>query len=204
MLFSPFLSDPVMTRIEAALEPVDIPDDTHTVKHDRQKPASILMPLVRRDRDWQVLFTRRPMHMPSHAGQISFPGGRTETGESPLAGALRETREEVGISADHIHLLGRLPSFNAVSFFRVTPFVGIVLPEADIIPCPREVGEVFELPLSFLMDTENHVERKVETGGEVHTFYDMPWPDRKKATHNVWGMTAMMLYRLYQRAFEET
>lgn len=201
MKFEPYLTDPVIEQIKSGLEPLAFSDETYAVKRDGQRAASVLMPLFPRDDGWHVLFTRRPLHMKNHAGQISFPGGRTEAGETPLEGALRETQEEVGIEADNIFPIGRLPSFNAVSKFRVTPFVGIVDPSVEIIPEPAEVDEAFELPFAFFMNPDNHVERRLSYNGDEHILYDMPWPRQDDIVHNVWGMTAMMIYRLYQRAF---
>lgn len=201
MKFKTYLADPLIEQIKTGLEPLAFSDETYATKRDGQRPASVLMPLVHRDAGWNVLFTRRPEHMKNHAGQISFPGGRTEEGESPLDGALRETHEEVGIGAHDILPIGRLASFNAVSEFRVTPYVGIIDPGAEIIPEPAEVDEAFEIPFSFFMNPENHIERRIEFNGQEHILYDMPWPQKHGATHNVWGMTAMMMYRLYQRAF---
>ena len=197
------LDDALIKRITAMLSSVDMCDDSHIPKRGGQRPASVLIPLVKRD-EWHVLLTSRPMHLPTHPGQISFPGGRTEAGENPCQGALRETFEEVGIAANDIHLLGRLPSFNAVSEFRVTPFVGVLNPAAKIIPCPREVEETMEIPFAFFMDTNNHIPRKVEFDGRAHKLYDMPWPSADNPTWHVWGMTAMMLYRLYQGIYDET
>ena len=201
-MFSAYLADPLIAKITGALEPIDIDGDTHIPKREGQRPAAVLMPLVQRENEWQVLLTRRPMHLPRHPGQIAFPGGRTEAGELPCEAALRETHEEVGIAARDIHLLGRLPSFNAASEYRVTPFVGLLNPAAKIIPDPGEVEEVFEVPFSFFMDRNNHVRREVEFEGEMHILFDMPWPAKDNPTHHVWGMTAMMMYRLYQRGFE--
>ncbi len=198
-MFSQELKDPVITNIMAALLPVSIQGDTHVPKRDGQRPASVLMPLVRREAGWQVLLTKRPLHLQNHPGQVAFPGGRTETGETPCEGALRETCEEVGITSDHIHLLGRLPSFNAVSEYRVTPYVGLFSPRAKIMADPGEVEEVFEVPLDFFMDETNHVRREIEINGEHHILYDMPWPNQDNMVHHIWGMTAMMMYRLYQR-----
>ncbi len=192
------LDDPLIKRVGAVLKTVDMCDDSHIPKREGQRPATVLMPLVKRD-EWKVLLTRRPMHMPTHPGQISFPGGRTEPGETPCEGALRETHEEVGVVASDVHLLGRLPSFNAVSEFRVTPFVGVLNPSAKIIPCASEVEETIEIPFGFFMNAQNHVSRKVEFEGAVHQLYDMPWPNTDKPTWHVWGMTAMMMYRLFQR-----
>jgi len=201
MKFESYLADPLIEKIKTGLEPLAFADDTHAAKRHGQRPASVLMPLVSRADGWNVLLTRRPQHMNNHAGQISFPGGRTEAGETPLEGALRETHEEVGIRKDEIFPIGRLPSFNAVSEFRVTPYVGIFDPNAQIIPEPAEVDEAFEIPFHFFMDPVNHVERRVEFNGQEHILYDMPWPHQDNITHHVWGMTAMMIYRLYQRAF---
>ena len=142
-MFSAQLQDPIITKITSALLPVGICGDTHIPKRDGQKQASVLMPLVRRENEWQILLTKRPLHLENHPGQIAFPGGKTETGETPCEGALRETQEEVGIEAHHIHLLGRLPSFNAASQYRITPYVGLFSPQAKIIPDPGEVEEAF-------------------------------------------------------------
>ncbi len=201
MTFKNQLKHPLITQVQSGLEMLDFVDDTFVAKRDGQRQASVLMPLVYRNEDWHVLLTRRPKHMKNHAGQISFPGGRTEKGEMPLEGALRETFEEVGIGSHDIHTLGRLPSFNAVSEFRVTPFVGVINPDAKIIPEPNEVEEAFEIPFTFFMDPSNHVERRIDYNGVQHILYDMPWPHKDNIQHDVWGMTAMMMYRLYQRAF---
>jgi len=203
-MFREFLADPLIVKITSALEPIDIDCDTHIPKRDGQRPAAVLMPLVMRSDEWHVLLTRRPMHLPKHPGQIAFPGGRTEAGELPREAALRETHEEVGIAAHNVHLLGRLPSFNAVSEYRVTPFVGLLNPLAEIIPDPGEVDEAFEIPFSFFMNRANHVERRVDYEGKMHILFDMPWPNKDDPTHHVWGMTAMMMYRLYQRGFDKT
>jgi len=119
------------------------------------------MPLIKR-REWVVLLTQRPMTMPRHPGQISFPGGRRESFETAMEAALRETEEEVGIAPQDIHVLGRLPSFNAVSEYRVTPYVG-----------------------------------------KEHRLYDMPYEGPDGIHRNIWGMTAMMMRRLYERGFAD-
>jgi len=196
------LDDPLIHSISKVLEPVGMCDDSHIPKRDGQRPATVLVPLIKRN-EWMVLLTRRPLHMPTHAGQISFPGGRTEAGETPCQGALRETHEEVGVVAKDIHLLGRLPSFNAMSEFRVTPFVGVLNPAAKIIPCPDEVEDTLEVPFAFFMDANNHVPRTIDFEGSTHKLYDMPWPNAENPTWHIWGMTAMMMYRLYQGIYDE-
>jgi len=190
----------MISKVREGLLPVDISDGADVIKRKGQRGASVLMPLVMRD-EWQVILTQRPETMPSHAGQIAFPGGKREDGESALQAALRETEEEVGLASADITVLGRLPSFNATGEYRVTPFVGIVSSEAVIIPDAREVADVFETPLSFVMDEQNHVPRDVFFQGKNHRLFDMPYESSDGKHRNIWGMTAMMMYRLYQRSF---
>lgn len=190
----------IIAKITEGLLPIAIEDAEHAVKRDGQRRAAVLMPIVMRD-NWRVILTQRPDTMPSHPGQISFPGGKIELGETPEQAVLRETKEEVGIFAKDIELLGRLPSFNAVSEYRVTPYVGIVNPEAQIIADPGEVADVFEIPLSFLMNPDNHVPRDIYFDGREHRLYDMPYDEPDGVHRNLWGMTAMMIYRVYQRTF---
>ena len=195
-----FDSDPIIAKLRSGLLPVEISDGADVIKRKGQRGASVLMPLVMRD-EWQVILTQRPETMPSHAGQIAFPGGKREEGESALQAALRETKEEVGLIANDIQIIGRLPSFNAVSDYRVTPFVGMVDSKAQLIPDAREVDDIFEVPLSFVMNPDNHVPRDVFFEGENHRLYDMPYDSADGTHRNIWGMTAMMMYRLYQRSF---
>ncbi|NNE57638.1 MAG: CoA pyrophosphatase [Hellea sp.] len=187
-------------KISRALLPVAIKGDDDRIRRDGQRRAAVLMPLVQRDK-WQVILTQRPETMPSHPGQISFPGGKIEAGESARDAVLRETHEEIGLQSEHIDLIGRLPSFDAVSNYRVTPYVGVVDPIAQIIPDPGEVADVFEIPLSFLMNPDNHVPRDVFFDGREHRLYDMPYDEPDGVHRNLWGMTAMMIYRVYQRTF---
>ncbi len=196
------LSDPLIHRVRDALLPLQIQDGADEVKREGQKQASVLMPLIRRS-EWMVLLTQRPMTMPRHPGQISFPGGRREPFESALEAALRETHDEVGIEPHKINVLGRLPSFNAVSDYRVTPYVGVVDSSAPIIPCEREVEDAFEVPFSFVMNADNHVARDVHFDGREHRLYDMPYESADGTHRNIWGMTAMMMRRLYERGFAD-
>ena len=196
-----YLNDAVIERIRKALHPIRIADDTDRVMIDGQRRAAVMLALTPRESGWHVLLTQRPDTMPTHAGQIAFPGGRIEERESARAAALRETQEEVGLKEQDIVLLGRLDSFNAASSFRVTPFVGIYNPDAPLIPDPREVADVFEIPLAFFMNPNNHIPRTVNYKGQDIKLYDMPYRGDDNIERNVWGMTAMMLYRLYQRAY---
>lgn len=187
-----------MDDIKAALLPLVISDGADEIQRKGQRGASVLMPLVMRDQ-WHVILTQRPETMPSHAGQIAFPGGKREMGETAQEAALRETYEEIGVVSEQIRLLGRLRSFNAVGEYRVTPYVGVVDPDVKIKPDPREVADAFEVPLSFLMDAKNHVPRDVHFDQKMHRLWDMPYRGDDGIHRNIWGMTAMMIYRFYQR-----
>lgn len=193
--------DDVILTVKKALLPLEITDGANEIKREGQRKAAVLMPLVKRE-NWNIILTQRPETMPSHAGQIAFPGGKAEVDETIARTALRETEEEIGVGEEHIELLGRLPSFDAVSRYRITPFVGIVSSAAKVIPDPREVESVFEVPLGFLMNPENHIRREVFFDGKDHTMFDMPYNDVDGRHRNIWGMTAMTIYRLWQRGFE--
>ena len=125
-----------------------------------------------------VLFTRRTAHLHDHAGQISFPGGRAEPGDAGAAEtAMRETREEIGLAAERVEVLGELPQYVTVTGYRVTPVVGLVTPPLDLKLDDFEVAEVFEAPLAFLLDTANHQRNHVLFDGQERYYYAIPVPD---------------------------
>lgn len=155
--------------------------------------AAVLLPIVLRDEGPTLLFTLRTAHLNAHAGQISFPGGRMETYDaSPVETALRETDEEVGIDRRHIDVIGTLPDYHTGTGFRVTPVVGILQPPFEVRADPFEVAEVFEVPLSFLMNGMHHQRRTAEFLTGPRTFYVMPYE-----RFFIWGATAGMLRNLF-------
>lgn len=156
-------------------------------------PAAVLIPLVQRPEGLTILLTMRTAHLSSHAGQISFPGGRSEAYDSsPVDTALRETEEEVGLARRHIEVLGSLPDYLTGTGYRVTPVVGLVTPPFTLRADPGEVAEVFEVPLAFLMDGLNHQRQSVELPGGRRSFYAMPYE-----RFYIWGATAGMLRNLF-------
>lgn len=156
--------------------------------------AAVLIPLVVGPDEVHVLFTQRAAHLHDHAGQISFPGGRIEqTDASALAAALRETEEEIGLSADYAQVLGNMPDYPTATCFTITPIVALIRPGFVLAPDSSEVADVFEVPLAFLMDPANH--RLYEArlpDGQVRRYYAMLWKQ-----HFIWGATAGMLRNLY-------
>lgn len=156
-------------------------------------PAAVLVPLVVRPSGMTVLLTKRTKHLRDHAGQVSFPGGRCEPADgSAVVTALREANEEVGLTQDQIEVLGTLPEYDTGTGFHVVPVVALVHPPLNLKLDDFEVEEVFEPPLSFILDTANHQRHKIEARGKLREFWAMPWRD-----YYIWGATAGMLVSLY-------
>lgn len=160
------------------------------------RPAAVLVPLVQRANGLNVLLTQRTAHLYDHAGQISFPGGRVEESDaSATATALRETEEEIGLAPHAVDVIGSLPDYLVASGYQVTPVVGVVENDFTLRLDEFEVAEVFEVPLTFLMDPANHERRSVVMSGVSRTFYAMPYQGRRR--YFIWGATAAMLRNLY-------
>ena len=161
---------------------------------DNLTPAAVLIPVVNRSDELTIMFTRRTAHLAKHAGQISFPGGHIEeTDKEPTDAALRETEEEVGLPRHHIDVIGQLENYISRTGFRITPIVGVIEPPFPMEPDPGEVDEVFEVPLSFLLNPENHHRHTRQIEGEDREFYAMPYGD-----YYIWGVTAGILVNLYE------
>ena len=161
--------------------------------------AAVLVPVVMRESGATMLLTQRTMHLRDHAGQVSFPGGRSEARDaSAEATALREVEEEVGIPACQIEILGRLPEYRTGTGFVITPIVGLVTPPLNLKLDDFEVADVFEPPLEFLLDRANHERHTIEVGGIMHEYWAMPWQG-----YYIWGATAGMLVTLHHFLFRE-
>lgn len=157
-------------------------------------PASVLVPIVLREAGPSVLLTQRTDHLKDHPGQISFPGGRVEPEDSsPAHTALREAQEEIGLSPEHVEIVGYLPEYRTGTGYRITPVVAFVRPPFDLLPDAYEVAEVFEVPLGFLMDPANHERRMIHNRGKLRPYFAMPYGD-----YFIWGATAGMIVALYQ------
>jgi 8-oxo-dGTP pyrophosphatase MutT (NUDIX family) len=157
-------------------------------------PAAVLIGLIERPGGLNVLLTQRADTLRKHAGQIAFPGGRSETGETAAVTALREAHEEIGLEPGQVELLGQSTPFRLQTGFDVTPVVGFVAPGFEARGDPSEVADVFEAPFAFLMDPANRERRLRELPGPPRWHYAITWRDRV-----IWGATAAMLKGLYDR-----
>ena len=156
------------------------------------RPAAVLVPLIDRANGMTVLLTQRTAHLSAHAGQIAFPGGRIEeTDADAIAAALRETEEEVGLPRELISVIGRLDTYVTGTGFEITPIVGVVNPLYKLALDPYEVAEAFEVPLSYVLDRNNHNRQERESAGRTRVFFVLPYQGR-----NIWGATAGMLVNL--------
>jgi 8-oxo-dGTP pyrophosphatase MutT (NUDIX family) len=171
--------DPVM-RAVAAVRPI--------------RPAAVLVPIVDRAEP-TVLLTQRTAHLPEHAGQVSFPGGKIDPGDdSPMAAALRETEEEIGLERRFVEPIGYLDLYMTTLGYRIVPTLARVAPGFGLTLNRAEVDDAFEVPLAFLMAEENHKLHSREWKGMTRTVYAMPYGERQ-----IWGVTAGILRNMYER-----
>jgi 8-oxo-dGTP pyrophosphatase MutT (NUDIX family) len=151
--------------------------------------ACVLIPLLRDDDGgWSILFSRRAENLAAHSGQIAFPGGAVEAGESLEAAAIREAQEEVGIRPEHVELIGRLDDIVTNSGFLVAPFVGVLHQRTAYVLQESEVAEVFEVPIEALLDVANPEVRYMEFRNQSYPVYVYHY-----GTYEIWGLTGRML-----------
>ena len=180
------LAGPAPTREERDLHVIALKEGTRVTE------AAVLVPLIDRSGQVQVLFTQRTAHLDDHAGQISFPGGRVEAGDaSREQTALRETEEEIGLASGSVAVIGRLPDYEIPSGFRITPVVGWIEPPFALKPDPFEVAAVFEAPLEHFLDAARYQRRQFQFRGRHRHYLAIPFEGRY-----IWGATAGMLYNL--------
>lgn len=155
-------------------------------------PAAVLVPIVNRPNGLTLLLTQRSDTLPDHPGQISFPGGRQEAHDGSAAEtALRETEEEIGLDRSHVEILGEVGSYETVTGYSVVPVVGWIEPPFELTPDPAEVAEAFEVPLAFVLDPDNFVQKQRDVNGVVRHFFACPYQHRY-----IWGATAAMILLL--------
>jgi 8-oxo-dGTP pyrophosphatase MutT (NUDIX family) len=172
--------------------------------------AAVLVPIVMRGPDFAqstILLTQRANHMSTHSGQIAFPGGKVDPQDANhQVTALREAQEEVGLDPKHVQVIGELPVYVTGTAFWVTPVIGLVSPELELTPNPDEVQDVFEVPLSFLMNPAHHRRHAFEWQGAQRQWFSMPYQEPRLGANGqsdeverfIWGATAAMLRNFYR------
>lgn len=183
--------------------PIFPPQGDHALNPDltaapvKAKPAAVLLPIVARPQGAAMLFTQRASKLRNHAGQVSFPGGRIDDGDaSPMAAALREAQEEIGLEEKHVSALGYLAPYQTGTGFRIIPVVALVAPEFSLTLNPHEVSDAFEAPLSFLMREENHRRHRWERDGVIRESWAFDYEQRL-----IWGVTAGILRHFWERFY---
>ncbi|MFO6466201.1 NUDIX hydrolase [Jannaschia sp. KMU-145] len=161
------------------------------------RDAAVLIGLSEGPSGLRVLLTKRSSRLRHHPGQIAFPGGKLETGETPESAALREAHEEVGLPEGAARILARLPCHETVTGFTVTPVLAHVAP-FDPVPEPGEVAEIFDVPLAHVLDPDRYVVEKRRWRGEWRRYYAVPY-----GPYYIWGATARILRGLAERMGED-
>jgi 8-oxo-dGTP pyrophosphatase MutT (NUDIX family) len=184
-------------RIRDALaEPAKVPPLPGDLPEQRalaSLPAAVLIAITDRA-DPGVILTVRREHLRTHAGQIAFPGGRLDEGEEPVAAALREANEELGLDPALVELAGLLDEYRTVTGYVVTPVIGVVPPELPLQPHEHEVADWFEAPLAYLLDATNQQVETAVFAGLERRYWQIGWNGRR-----IWGATAAMLVNLSRR-----
>jgi len=184
-------------RLRAALsskatEPVlegDLPEE----RREAHVPAAVLVAITDRAEPGIILTVRRE-HLRTHAGQVAFPGGRIDPGETIFEAALREAREELLLEPDAVDLVGTIEPYRTVTGYVVTPVIGVVPPDLALTPHEHEVADWFEAPLAFLLDPVNQQYRSALFQGRTRYYYEIVWNERR-----IWGATAAMIVNFSRR-----
>ncbi|HTT84381.1 MAG TPA: CoA pyrophosphatase [Rhizomicrobium sp.] len=187
-------SSPPVLPLSPGRSDYDLNPDLHRATAHELVPAAVLVPVVRRA-DPTVLFTRRTEHLARHAGQVSFPGGQLDPDdESLVAAALRETREETGIDPGLVDVAGFLDPYETGTGFAILPVIGVLEEGFSLVPNPREVAEIFEVPLAFFLEPANCERGTGEWQGRQRVFYAFRYKQ-----HYIWGATASILVSFRDR-----
>jgi 8-oxo-dGTP pyrophosphatase MutT (NUDIX family) len=157
-------------------------------------PAAVLVAVVDRPEP-SVILTLRTDTVSKHAGQVAFPGGRIDPQDADaVAAALREAEEEIGLPRQRVEVIGESDRYRTITGFEVTPVIGVVPQDLELVPHPREVAAIFEVPLRHLLDPRHQLVRTVEWRGRERTYFEIEWKD-----HRIWGATAAMIVNLSRR-----
>jgi 8-oxo-dGTP pyrophosphatase MutT (NUDIX family) len=170
-----------------------LPGDLHEESAEAARAAAVLVAITDRPRPGLIL-TQRLDTMRHHAGQVAFPGGRIDPGETAPQAALREAWEEIDLDPAAVRLLGEADIYRTITNFIVTPVVGMVPPDLPLAANPAEVADWFEVPLDFVLDPANQHRKEARFRGQLRHYFEIPWQGRR-----IWGATAAMLVNLARR-----
>lgn len=171
------------------------PDGIAVIPPPPHRRAAVLVPVVARAEGLAIVLTQRAGHLRDHSGQVALPGGKIDpTDASPLAAALREAEEEVGLAPADVRMLGYLDPYLSATGFFVVPVIGLIDPRARLAPNPTEVDVIFEVPLAVLADRSRYQLRTRAWQGRERRFYALPYGERL-----IWGVTAGILHNLAGR-----
>lgn len=161
------------------------------------RPAAVLIAVTERPSPGFILL-HRPSNMRAHPGQIAFPGGRIDPGETAVEAALREAYEELGIHPANVRVIGTSDRYRTGSGYEITPVIGIVPPDIEISPNPAEVAQWFEAPLDFVLNPSNQQTRTIDHEDRKHSFVEIVWSERGQ-DHVIWGVTGAIIHNLTRR-----
>jgi 8-oxo-dGTP pyrophosphatase MutT (NUDIX family) len=168
------------------------PGTTYENKNYKLIPSAVLIPLIWRSGYWKVILTKRSIRLKKHAGQIAFPGGKYDTKDKkPYNTALREANEEIGLNFRQVKLLGSLQAHETITGFRIFPFIGIISSQHVLIANHDEVAEIFEVPLSVVLDKKRFSKHALELKGDKREYLAIPY-----GPNYIWGATARILFNL--------
>lgn len=157
------------------------------------RPAAVLAAITESKRPG-FLMIHRPSNMRSHPGQVAFPGGKIDPGETPVEAALREAWEELGIHERDVTVIGTSDAYRTGTGYEVTPVIAVVPPDLELNPSPTEVAQWFEAPVDFVFDRENQVEQSAFWQGAERRYIEIMWQQ-----HRIWGVTAAIIHNLSRR-----
>ncbi|WP_018690082.1 CoA pyrophosphatase [Ahrensia kielensis] len=173
------------------------PDLETVIRENAVREAAVLIGVFDAQDGPHLLLTERTTTLRSHSGQIALPGGRADEGDRTFEEtAMRECEEEIGIGVDNLEVVGRLPTYLSGSGYRIHPIMAVVSGDYQLKPNPDEVAAIFHVPLSFLMNEQNHVKADRDWQGKRRYFYEMPYENRY-----IWGVTAGILRVMYERLY---
>jgi 8-oxo-dGTP pyrophosphatase MutT (NUDIX family) len=187
------LAQRLRAQLEAPPSAAPLQGDLAELRARASIPAAVLAAITDRPEPGLILTVRRD-DMRTHAGQVAFPGGRIDAGETARSAALREAQEEIALDPDEVQVAGALDPYRTVTGFVVTAVVGVIPPGLPLAPHEHEVADLFEAPLAFVLDPANQQRRSALFQGRERHYYEIVWNERR-----IWGATAAMIVNLSRR-----